>query len=421
MGLYPALQSSRADIVDALKEGGRGTAGSVRQQRFRKLLVALQVALSVTLLAGASLLIASFLRLSHQDPGFKFDNLWTAFTVMPQAQYPDVASRLRLADRLTKELRVTPGLQEVAMSSTIPLGGGAGATLYTRAEGEIPPVAERRGAPSNDIMPGWLHTVGIPLIAGRDFNEQDTLEHPNVILISTSGARTVFGNENPVGKTLLVTSGSVPVEIVGVVGDVRSIRLDQRNDMEFYRPYAQENFPFLSITVRSGLAPEAVTKSVQSVLQTIDPGLALILPEPVSEIMRQALGQAKLMMVLLGVFAGVALLLATVGIYGAVAYTIEQRTGEIGVRMALGAQARDVLRLIVTQGMKPVVIGLTIGLTTALVVGRLIKSQLYQISAYNPVLLIGTLTVLGLAALLACLFPARRAMMVNPVEALRAE
>jgi putative ABC transport system permease protein len=270
-------------------------------------------------------------------------------------------------------------------------------------------------------MPGWLHTLGIPLLAGRDFNEQDILDHPNVVLISASGARTVFGNENPVGKTLLVTSGGVPVEIVGVVGDVRSVRLDQHNDMEFYRPYAQENFPFLSITVHSQLPPESVTKSVQSALQAIDPGLALILPQPVTEIMRQALGQAKLMMVLLGVFALVALLLATVGIYGAVAFTIEQRTGEIGVRMALGAQTRDVLRLVVTQGMQPVIIGLTIGLTAALLVGRLIKSQLYQISAYNPMLLIGTLTVLGLAALLACLFPARRAMMVNPTEALRAE
>jgi predicted permease len=421
MGLYPALQSSRADIVEALKEGGRGTAGSVRQQRFRKLLVGAQVALSVTLVAGASLLIASFLRLSHQDPGFKFDNLWTAFTVMPQAQYPDPATRTRFAEQLTNALRATPGVQDVTMSSGIPLGGGAAATLYTRAEGNVPPVAERKGAPSNDISPGWLRTFGIPLVAGRDFNERDIADHPNVVLISASGAKTVFGNENPIGKTLLVTSGSVPVEIVGVVGDVRSVRLDQRNDMEFYRPLAQENFPFLTITVRSPLPPGSVTKVVQSALRTVDPNLALILPQAVSELMAQALGQAKLMMVLLGVFAAVALLLATVGIYGAVAYTVEQRTGEIGVRMALGAQTRDILRLIVRQGMRPVVFGLVIGVGAALALGRLIASQLYETSAHNPLLLIATIVVLGIAALLACLFPARRATLLNPVEALRVE
>ena len=421
MGLYPALQSSRADIVDALKEGGRGTAGSVRQQRFRKLLVGAQVALSVTLLAGASLLIASFVRLSHQDPGFKVDNLWNAFSVMPAAQYPDVASRTRFAEQLTNALRATPGLQDSTIGTSLPLTGGAGATLYTRPEGTVPPVAERKGAPSNDIMPGWLRVLGIPIIAGRDFNEQDMADHPNVVLISASGARTVFGNENPIGKTLLVTSGSVPVEIVGVVGDVRSIRLDQRNDMEFYRPFAQENFPFLSITVHSSLPPDTVTKSVQSALHRIDPGLALILPQPVNAVMAQALGQAKLMMALLGVFAGVALLLATVGIYGAVAYTVEQRTGEIGVRMALGAQTVDVLKLIVSQGMKPVIMGLLVGLAAAIALGRLITTQLYQVSPNSPALLLGTAIILALSALLACLFPARRASLLNPVTALRME
>ena len=421
MGLYPALQSSSADIVDALKEGGRGTSGSVHQQRFRRLLVGAQVALSVTLLGGASLLIASFVRLSHQDPGFKFESLWTCLTVMPQAQYPDEATRTRFADQLMETLRATPGLQEATVSTGIPLNGGFGATLYARPEGNVPPVAERKGAPSNDISPGWLRTLGIPLLAGRDFTEQDVADHPNVILISASGAKTVFGNESPIGKTLLITSGSVPVEIVGVVGDVRSVRLDQHNDMEFYRPFAQENFPFLSITVRSSLPPDTVTKTVQAALRTIDPNLALILPQPVKEIMRQALGQAKLMMVLLGVFAGVALLLASIGIYGAVAYTVEQRTGEIGVRMALGAQTRDVLRLVVNQGMKPVIIGLGIGIVCAFAIGRLITSQLYEVSAHNPVLLAGSTVLLAAIALIACLLPARRATHVDPIQALRAE
>lgn len=421
MGLYPALQSSRADLVDALKEGGRGTAGSIRQQRFRKLLVGAQVALSVTLLAGASLLIASFVRLSQQDPGFKTDNLWVGFTVMPQAQYPDQATRTRFAEQLQTALRAAPGFQDVMISSGFPLAGGGGATLYARAEGNVPPVAERKGAPSNDITPGWLRSLGIPLLAGRDFNERDVADHPNVVIISKSGAKTVFGDENPIGKTLLVTSGSVPVEIIGVVGDVRSQQLNQHNDMEFYRPFAQENFPFCTIAVRSPLPPETITRSVQTVLRGIDPQLALIQPQPFSAVLAQVMGQAKLMMVLLGVFAGVALLLATVGIYGAVAYTVEQRTSEIGVRMALGAQTMDVLRLVMGQGMKPVIFGLIVGMAAALGLGRLVASQLYQTSPYNPVLLTTTAVVLAMAALLACLFPARRASLLNPVEALRAE
>ena len=421
MGLYPALQSSRADIVDALKEGGRGTQGSVRQQRFRKILVGAQVALSVTLLAGASLLITSFVRLSQQDPGFNTDKLWIGVTVMSQAQYPDQASRARFAERLQTTLRATPGFEDLMLSSSFPLFGNPGATLYTRPEGNVPPVAERKGAPSNDIMPGWFRAAGIPLIAGRDFNEQDVMDHPNVIIISKAGAKTVFGDENPIGKTLLITNGSVPVEIVGVVGDVRSVQLNQANNMEFYRPFAQESWPFLKIVVRSPLPPETITRSVKTALRGIDPSLALIWPQPFSEIMAEALGQAKLMMVLLGVFAGVALLLATVGIYGAVAYTVEQRTSEIGVRMALGAQTMDVLRLVMGQGMKPVIFGLVAGLAAALGLGKLVAAQLYQTSPYNPILLTTTATVLAMAALLACLFPARRASQLNPVEALRAE
>jgi putative ABC transport system permease protein len=245
--------------------------------------------------------------------------------------------------------------------------------------------------------------------------------HPNVIIISKAGAKTVFGDENPIGKTLLITNGSVPVEIVGVVGDVRSISLSHANNMEFYRPFAQENSPYLRIVVRSPLPPETITRSVKTALRGIDPSLALIWPQPFSEIMAQALGQAKLMMVLLGVFAGVALLLASIGIYGAVAYTVEQRTGEIGVRMALGAQTRDVLRLVVNQGMKPVLIGLGIGIVSAFALGRLITTQLYQVSAHNPALLAGSTVLLAAIALIACLLPARRATRVDPIQALRTE
>jgi predicted permease len=420
MGIYPALQGSHADLVEGLKEGGRGTSGSVRQQRFRKILVGAQVALSVTLLAGAALLITSFMRLSQQNIGFRSHNLWTGAITLPTAQYPDGASRQRSAEQTLNALRDVPGLESATISGDIPLNGG-NRTLYARGDRDVPPIEQRANAPSHDIAPAYFHTWGIPLLAGREFNEHDTAESQNVVLISQAGAKKVFPNENPIGKTLLVTSLGVPCEIVGVVGDIRSQRIKEEPGMEFYRPWSQENFPFVSIGVRSNLKVDAVTKLVQSALATVNPGLAIALPQSMDAIVAQALGQERLMMWLLGIFAGVALLLASIGIYGAVAYTVEQRTGEIGVRMALGAQTRDVLRLVVNQGMKPVVIGLAIGIAATFALGRLIAAQLYQVSAHNPALLGGATVLLAAIALLACLLPARRAALVDPVQALRTE
>src|SRR5213083_343629 len=420
MGVYPAMQASRADLVDGLKEGGRGTSGSIRQQRLRKILIGAQVALSVTLLAGAALLITSFIRLSQQNLGFRSQNLWTGTITLPTSQYPDAASRQRFVEQLLDALRDIPGVQTVTVSGDIPLNGG-NRTLYARGDRELPPVEQRAAAPSHDVAPDYFKTWRIPLLAGREFNEHDTGESQNVVLISQTGAKKVFPGENPIGKTLLVTSGGTPCEIVGIVGDIRSQRIKEEPGMEFYRPWSQENFPFVSIAVLSTLNTEAVTKLAQSALSKVNSGLAIAVPQSMDAIVAQALGQARLMMWLLGIFAGVALLLASVGIYGAVAYTVEQRTGEIGVRMALGAQTMDVLRLVIAQGMKPVVVGLIAGLAAALALARLLASQLYQVSAYNPLLLSATLVILATAALLACLLPARHATRVDPIQALRSE
>ena len=420
MGIYPALQGSHADPIDGLKEGGRGTSGSVRQQRFRKILVGAQVALSVTLLAGAALLITSFIRLSQQNIGFRSQNLWTGAITLPGAQYPDAPSRQRLVEQTLDALRDVPGIESATISGDIPLAGG-NRTLYARGDRDVPPVEKRAGAPSHDISPGYFKTWGVPVLAGREFNEHDVADGQMVCLISQTGAKKVYPNENPIGKTLLVTSLGVPCEIVGIVGDVRSIRVAEAPGMEFYRPWTQENFPFVNITVRSKLGVNAVTKLVQSALSKVNPGLAIAVPQTVDAVVAQALGQARLMTWLLGIFAGVALLLASIGIYGAVAYTVEQRTGEIGVRMALGAQTRDVLRLIVSQGMRPVVIGLAIGIVSAFALGRLLTTQLYEVSAHNPALLAASTVLLAAIALIACLVPARRAAHVDPIQALRAE
>src|SRR5438105_1452031 len=422
MGVYPALQSSRADLVEGLKEGGRGTSGSMQQHRFRKILVGTQVALSVTLLAGAALLITSFVKLSQQNIGFRPENMWTGLVTLPQAAYPDSATRQRFVEKTLAALQRIPTIQSATISGDIPLIAAAAANmLYTRPDGEILPVDKRAAAAGHDIAPGYFKTFGIPILAGRDIDQHDAADHQNVMLISQAGARKVFGNENSLGKTLLVSSASTPVEIVGVVGDVRMRRITEPDEVEIYRPWAQENFPFAVIAVRSALREDAVTKVVQSALGTVDPGLAMAIPQSIDAIVARDLGQARLMMWLLGIFSGAALLLATVGIYGAVAYTVEQRTGEIGVRMALGAQTKDILRLVVNQGMRPVVFGLAVGLAAALALGRLIASQLYQTSAHNPLLLTMTMSILGSAALLACIFPARRASQVDPIVALRYE
>jgi len=420
MGIYPAVQGSHADLVEALKEGGRGTSGSVRQQRFRKILVGAQVALSVTLLAGAALLITSFVRLTQQNIGFRSAHLWTGAITLPTAQYPDTPSRQRFVEQTLDALRDVPGLESTTVSGDIPLNGG-NRTLYARSDRDVPPIEKRASAPSHDIGPGYFRTWGIPLLTGREFNDHDKADGQKVCLISQAGAKKLYPNENPIGKTLLVSSLSVPYEIVGIVGDVRSIRVKDEPGMEFYLPWAQENFPFANISVRSSMRVETVTKLVQDALAKVNSGLAIALPQSMDAVVAQSLGQERLMTWLLGIFAAVALLLASIGIYGAVACTVEQRTGEIGVRMALGAQTRDVLRLIINQGMKPVVIGLAIGIVAAFALGRLIASQLYEVSAHNPALLGGVTVLLAAIALLACLLPARRAALVDPVQALRTE
>jgi predicted permease len=421
MGIYPALQSTRADLSEGLKEGGRGTLGSSSQLRFRRILIGAQVALSVTLLAGAALLITSFIRLSQQNIGYRND-VWIGFVTLPDSPYRDVATRTRFAEQTLAALRDVPGLESATISADIPLLPAAVSNfLYARTDGEILPIDKRAAAVGHNIAPDYFKTWGISLLAGRDFDERDTPDRQNVVIISQGGAKKIFGNEDPLGKTLLIGSASIPSQIVGVVGDVRSRKVAEPDDVELYRPWTQDNYNFLSIDVRSRLDTEAVTKLVREALAKVDPALAIALPQSMDAIVAQAVGQTRLMTWLLGIFAGVALLLASIGIYGAVAYSVAQRTTEIGVRMALGAQTRDVLRLIVRQGMAPVVGGLAMGIVATFVLGRLIAAQLYQVSAHNPLLLVGAVMLLAITALLACLLPARRATHVNPVQALRAE
>jgi putative ABC transport system permease protein len=424
MGLYPAWQSSRTDLVDGLKEGGGGTTGSHRQHRLRRGLVTAQVGLSIVLIAAAAMLVSSFLRLSRQETGFRTERVWTGGIQLPPAQYPDPASRERFVQRLQAELQTAPGVEVASITQEVPLSGNDSAAPYARVDRNPVPVAQRPLGLTRSVSPGYFRTLGIPFLSGRDFTERDKLDQPLVVILSKSTARKLFPNEDPLDHEILFgteNGNGLPAKVIGVVGDVRSRELAKANDVEFYRPWPQRSGLFLNILIRSATNPEATVRIVRAALNKIDSGLPIIEPNTLAAIAMQSLGQERLTMTLLGVFAAIALLLAVVGIYGAVAYTVEQRTSEIGLRMALGAQAIDVLRLVVRQGMNPVILGLIIGLAGTFAVGRLLAAQLYQISPHDPFLLGAAAIVLAIAALLACLIPARRATLVDPIQALRSE
>jgi putative ABC transport system permease protein len=424
MGLYPAWQSSRTDLIDGLKEGGGGTSGSHRQHRLRRGLVAAQVGLSVALVASAAMLISSFVRLSRQESGFRSERIWAGGIALPPAGYPDAISQARFVERLVAELQNEPGVEVASITGAVPLSGNMSRSPYARAEGNPVPLTQRPLGLMRSISPSYFRTLSIPLVSGRDFGERDGVDQPAVVILSKATAKKLFPNEDPLGHRILFGTDNgtgAPAEVVGVVGDVRSQDLAKTNDVEFYRPWAQRSFPYLNLLVRSTTKPEATTGIVRHVLNKIDDGLPIVEPNTLESIVRESLGERRLTMALLGIFAGIALLLAVVGIYGAVAYTVEQRTGEIGVRMALGAQTIDVLRLVVCQGMSPVILGLIVGLAGTFAIGRLLAAQLYQISPHDPLLLAAATIVLTMAALLACLIPARRATSVDPIQALRTQ
>ena len=424
MGLYPAWQSSRADLVDGLKDGGGGTAGSHRQHRLRRGLVSAQVGLSVALVASAAMLISSFIHLSREESGFRSEHIWAGGIALPPARYPDAPSQARFVRRLNAELQNQPGVEAVSVTGAVPLSGNYSRSPYARADGNPVPLTQRPLGLTRSISPGYFRTLSIPLVSGRDFSEHDDVGQPDVVILSQSTAKKLFPNEDPLGHRILFgtdNGNGAPAEVVGIVGDVRSQDLSKTNDVEFYRPWAQRSGPFLNVLVRSTTKPEATTGIVRGALKKVDDSLPIIQPNTLEAIVSDSLGDRRLTMALLGLFAGIALLLAVVGIYGAVAYTVEQRTSEIGVRMALGAQATDVLRLVVRQGMNPVILGLIIGLAATFAIGRLLAAQLYHISPHDPFLLAAAAIVLALAALLACLLPARRATRVDPIQALRTQ
>jgi predicted permease len=423
MGAYPAVEASRCDLVTALHEGGRSMAGGRTQTRMRNLLVSGQVAVSLLLLVAAGLLVGSFAWLNRQPPGYRADGVFVASLTLPPTRYPEPADQGRFFVRLAAEMRATPGVKDAALIQGLPLSGANSRAPYARASGMVPPLKDRPLGLTRSVTPGYFATLGIPILAGRDFSEYDDRTRPHVVVLSRDTARKLFAGQDPLGQRVIMGSrnGGEEMEVVGVVGDVRSQTLANTTAVEFYRPVMQRNQPFMQLAVRTEGDPGAFAGSARAIVKRLDPELALTGVTTLADVVSQSLGQQRLLVRLLGLFAFLALTLAVVGIYSVVAYAVRLRRADIGVRMALGACPGDVLGLTIGQGMVPVAAGLAAGLLACLGLGRLLQSQLFGVSAFDPLTLASAGACLAAVAAVACWVPARRAARLDPVTTLRAE
>jgi putative ABC transport system permease protein len=422
-GVVPALLASRT-VSDALREGGRH-GGSVRSRRTLATLVVAELAVSLVLLAGAGLLIRSFARLQAIDPGFRSEGLLTARVQLPSARYRDPVKSAGFYTDALARIAAIPGVRDQAAVSFLPLTGLGIGTSYYRADQPTPPAGEAPTTAVRPVTPNWFRTMGIPLLAGRDFTDADLGDSPPVAVISETLARRDFPGENPIGRRLHVNIGSQPggtdYEIVGVVSDIRISSLQGEVGQAVYLPHTQLAIGMMTLVVRTDLDPLSLVGSVGAAVRSLDPQLPLADVRTMEEVVDQTLSRPRIVAVLLAVFALMALALAGVGVYGVMAYTVAQRTREIGVRMALGATPESVLGLVLGQAIRLVMIGVVVGLVCAAGATRVLNALLYEIDALDPWTFGATAVVLALAATLASLAPAFRGTRVTPVQALRME
>src|SRR5262245_31268176 len=422
-GLAPAWQASRLALNETLKEGGRSGGGGKRQ-RLRGALVIAEVALALTLLVGAGLMIRSFMRLQNVPLGFAPNHVLTMRLALPMAKYGQGASRVNFFDQLLQRLRATPGVIDASAITHLPLaGGGSWAEEFTLEGRDAASSGTPLPAEVSAVTPRYFHTMGVPLLAGRDFTEQDRGafwfgESPWTAIVNETFARRYWPNDNPIGKRFRF--GDNPFgAVIGVVGDVRSLSLEREAQPAIYFSYGHFSLPALTIVVRASAPPEAMTAALRAQVYALDHDLPVYNIRPMEQIVSNAAGQPRFQTLLLGLFSAAALSLAAIGIYGVMAYTVTQRTHEIGVRMALGARTRDVLQHVLGQGMKLVLMGATLGLAGAFVAARALKSMLFGVSTADPLTFAAVTVFLALVAFAACWIPAWRATKVDPLVALR--
>jgi putative ABC transport system permease protein len=425
-GLAPALQASRSSVNDALRESGRTGAGA-RGQRLRSAFVIAEIALALALLAGAGLTLKSFWRLQAVDPGFNPDGVLTMRLMLPFTTHSQISERAAFFRQVLERLRALPGVAAAGAVSRIPMAPGNNSGTMTGENSAVGPNEPLGEVEMRWASPAYFQTMGVALLRGRDFNDADAEGTLPVAIVDESFARRFYPNEDPIGKRIKrggPRSTRPWKTIVGVVRSVRNQRLDIASLPQAYFPVLQEADEMfnLSFAVRaSGGEPSALTQSVRSAVLAVDRNQPIFDVKPLRQIVADSIALRRLALLLLSVFATVALALAAAGIYGVMAYAVEQRTHEIGVRMALGARGGDVLRLVVRQGLKLALCGVALGLAVSLALTRLMEALLFGVSATDPETFVGIALLLLMVALAACWIPARRATKVDPMIALRCE
>lgn len=422
-GLVPALQAARFDLNESLKEGGRGTANNPAHRRIFGALVVAEIALALVVLVGAGLLLNSFLRLQRVELGIQAPNVLTVEVNLPAARYSgndSRAQRLNFYGQVIPRIQALPGVVSVGAIDSLPLSGSQRGWTF-RKEGQNLAPSERPVAGFQVATTDYFRAVGIRIRRGRAFTEADRDGAPPVALINESFARRYYPNENPLGQRIIIRNRPQACEIVGVVNDVRHFGPDKDPAPEMYMPYNQFAIGTLPLVVRTKSEPEALAGAVRKEIEAVDPDVAVSKVRTMTQMMSAALAEWRFALLLLGMFAATALLLAAIGIYGVMAYAVTRRRHEFGVRMALGAQAQDLMKLVIKEGMTLALVGVAIGLAASFALTRLLRTLLFGVSATDPLTFGVIAALLTGVALLACWIPAWRATKVDPMVALRCE